>query len=71
MQISVIVCVFLLYSQLNSSPIDELGEGACMKDSGGAKQNVSLKQGLQVSTATQKVATTTRHRHTEKLRGDT
>ena len=42
-----------------------------MKAGGGAKQNASLKQGAQVSTATQRVATTSRHRHTEKLSGDT
>ena len=42
-----------------------------MKAGGGAKQNASLKQGAQVFTATQRVATTTRHRHTEKLSGDT
>ena len=33
---------------------------------GGAKQNASIEQGTQVSTAT-----TTRHRRTEKLSGDT
>ena len=37
-----------------------------MKAGGGAKRNASLEQGAQVSTAT-----TTRHRHTEKLSGDT
>ena len=37
-----------------------------MKVGGGAKQNASLEQGAQVSTAT-----TTRHRHTKKLSGDT
>ena len=37
-----------------------------MKVGGGAKRNASLEQGAQVSTAT-----TTRHRHTEKLSGDT
>ena len=42
-----------------------------MKAGGGAKRNASLKQGAQVSTATQRAATTTRHRHTEKLSGDT
>ena len=36
----------------------------------GAKQNVSLEQGVQVSTATQRAETTTRHCHTEKLSGD-
>ena len=41
-----------------------------MKAGGGAKQNASIKQGTQVSTATQRAATTTRHRHTEKLSGD-
>ena len=40
-----------------------------MKAGGGAKRNASLEQGAQVSTATQRVATTTRHRHTEKLSG--
>ena len=42
-----------------------------MKAGGGAKQNASLEQGAQVSTATQRAATTTRHCHTEKLSGDT
>ena len=42
-----------------------------MKAGGGARQNVSVEQGTQVSTATQRAATTTRHRHTEKLSGDT
>ena len=42
-----------------------------MKAGGGAKRNASVKQGTQVSTATQRAATTTRHRHTEKLSGDT
>ena len=42
-----------------------------MKAGGGAKQNASLEQGVQVSTATQRAATTTRHHHTEKLSGDT
>ena len=42
-----------------------------MKAGGGAKRNASLEQGAQVSTATQRVATTARHRHTEKLSGDT
>ena len=42
-----------------------------MKAGGGAKQNASLEQGAQVSTATQRAATTARHRHTEKLSGDT
>ena len=42
-----------------------------MKCGGGAiKRNTSIEQGMQVSTATQRVATTTRHRHTEKLSGD-
>ena len=40
-----------------------------MKAGGGAKQNVGLEQGVLVSTATQRAATTTRHRHTEKLSG--
>ena len=42
-----------------------------MKAGGGAKRNASLEQGAQVSMATQRAATTTRHRHTEKLSGDT
>ena len=42
-----------------------------MKVGGGAKQNASLEQGAQVSTATQRAATPTWHRHTEKLSGDT
>ena len=42
-----------------------------MKVGGGAKRNASLHQGAQVSMATQRAATTIRHRHTEKLSGDT
>ena len=42
-----------------------------MKAGGGAKQNASIEQGTQVSTATQTAATTTRHHHTDKLSGDT
>ena len=42
-----------------------------MKAGGGAKRNASLEQGAQVSTTTQRAATTTRHCHTEKLSGDT
>ena len=44
-----------------------------MKVGGGFKQNASLKQGVQVSTAfTQRAETTTMHHHThEKLGGDT
>ena len=42
---------------LNSSPIDELGEGA-YDGRGGAKWNVSVEQGTQVFTATQRVAKT-------------
>ena len=42
-----------------------------MKTGGGAKRNASIEQGTQVATATQRAATTTRHRHTEKLSGDT
>ena len=42
-----------------------------MKAGRGAKRNVSIEQGTQVPTATQRAATTTRHRHTEKLIGDT
>ena len=37
-----------------------------MKAGGGAKRNASIEQGMQVSTAT-----TTRHRHTDKLSGVT
>ena len=46
-------------------------EEAPTKAGGGAKRNASLEQGAQVSTATQRAATTTMHRHTEKLSGDT
>ena len=42
-----------------------------MKAGGGAKRNASMEQGMQVSTATQRAATTTRHLHTDKLSGDT
>ena len=42
-----------------------------MKAGGGAKRNASIEQGMQVSTATQRAATTTRHHHTDKLSGDT
>ena len=42
-----------------------------MKAGGGAKRNASIGQGTQVFMATQRAATTTRHRHTEKLSGDT
>ena len=42
-----------------------------MKVGGDAKQNASLKQGMQVSTATQGAATSSRHCHTVKLSGDT
>ena len=41
-----------------------------VKAGGGAKRNASIEQGTQVSTATQRAATTTRHRHTEKLSRD-
>ena len=41
-----------------------------MKAGGGAKRNASIEQDTQVSTTTQRAATTTRHRHTEKLFGD-
>ena len=41
-----------------------------MKAGGGAKQNARLKQGVQVSTATQRATIATRHHHTEKLSGD-
>ena len=42
-----------------------------MKVGGGAKRNAGLEQSAQVSTATQRAATTTRHGHTEKLSEDT
>ena len=42
-----------------------------IKAGGGAKRNASIEQGTQVSKATQRAATTTRDRHTEKLSGDT
>ena len=42
-----------------------------MKARGVAKRNVSLEQDMQISTATQRAATTTRHRHTKKFGGDT
>ena len=42
-----------------------------MKAGGGAKRNASIEQGTQVSTATQRAATTTRHCHTDRLSGDT
>jgi len=42
-----------------------------MKVGGGAKQNVSLKQDVQISSATQREATTIMHCHTKKLNGDT
>lgn len=42
-----------------------------MKVGGGAKQNVSLKQDVQVSSATQREATTIMHCHTKKLSEDT
>ena len=42
-----------------------------VKAGGGAKRNASIEQGTQVSTETQRAATTTRHRHTDKLSGDT
>ena len=46
-------------------------EGVPVKAAGGAKWNVSLEQRTQVSMATQRAATTTRHCHSEKLSGDT
>ena len=52
---------------LTSSPIDDLGDCA----GGDARQNASLNQGAQVSMATQRVPTTTRHCPIEKLSGDT
>ena len=42
-----------------------------MKVGGGAKQHVSLKQGVPASMATQRAATTITLRHTEKLSGVT
>ena len=42
-----------------------------MKAGGGAQWNANLEQGTQVSTATQRVATTTSHLHTEKVSGNT
>lgn len=42
-----------------------------MKVGGGAKKNASLEQGTQVSRATHRAETTSRHRHTVKLSGDT
>ena len=36
-----------------------------MKAGGGAKRNATIELGTQVSTATQRAATTTRHRHWE------
>ena len=42
-----------------------------MKTGGGAKRNASIEQGTQLSTATQRAATTTKHRHSDKLGGDT
>lgn len=51
-----------------NSLIDELGEGAYES---GRWCQVSLDQGALVSTTTLRVATNARHRHTEKLSGDT
>ena len=42
-----------------------------MKAGGGARRNASLEQGAQVFKANPSAATTSRHRHTEKLSGDT
>ena len=42
-----------------------------IKAGGGTKRNASIEQGTQVSTATQRAATTTSYHHTEKLSGDT
>ena len=42
-----------------------------MKAGGGAKQKTSYEQGVQVSMPTKRAATTTRHRHTDKVSGDT
>ena len=44
-----------------------LGNVPMKAGGGGAKWSVSLKQGTQVSIATQGVATTTWHSHTERL----
>ena len=49
---------------LNSSPIDEPGEGA-IRD-GDARQDTSIEQGMQVSMATLGAATT-RHTHILKV----
>ena len=56
---------------LNSSPILMSLVKVPVKAGGAAKRNASIEQGTQVSTATQRAATTIRHRHTEKLSGDT
>ena len=42
-----------------------------MKAGGGAKRNAKLEQGTQVTMATQRAATTTKHCHTEKPGEDT
>ena len=42
-----------------------------MKAGGPAKHNANLELGVKVSTATQRPANTTRHRHTKKLSEDT
>ena len=48
-----------------------LGKVPTKAGGGGAKQIASLQQGAQVSTTTQRAATTTWHRHTENLSSDT
>ena len=51
-----------------NSLTDEIGEGAYES---GRWCQASLDQGVLVSTATLRVATSNMHRHTEKLSGDT
>ena len=67
---SFISCSYLNDCILNSSPIDELGEGA-YESGWWCQVKCNRQAGHQVSTATQRAATTARHRHTEKLSGDT
>ena len=56
---------------LKSSPINELGEGACESGWWCQENYKPREQGTQASNlATQRVTTTTRHCYTEKLRGD-
>ena len=49
--------------------IDELREGAYEKGSA-ARQNMTLGQGTQVSIATLRAATTSRHCHTQRISGN-